>query len=184
VWGIVQLTMPPTITSQQGTVLDPPRPIGEFALTGTDGDPITQDVLLGNYTLMSFGYTHCPDVCPLTLTEFKRVKRELGDAAERVNFVFVSVDGERDTPDLLGRYLERFDPAFVGMTTTDEAALNTVTDMFNVFYERREVEGTQASYLVDHTASLFLLDPRGRLIVLYSFGTPPVDIAADIQALL
>jgi protein SCO1/2 len=166
------------------TVLNPPQQLEPFMLTGTDGEPTGLETIRGNYTLLSFGYTHCPDVCPLTLTEYRRVKRELGEASADVNFVFISVDGERDSPDLLGRYLERFDPAFIGMTTTDETLLKAVTSDFNVFYERRVVGGTAASYLVDHTATTFLLNPRGQVIALYPFGTPPVDIAADIASLL
>jgi protein SCO1/2 len=172
------------LTGDFGTVLAPPQQVDNFTLTDTSGNPLPLGDLEGNYTLLSFGYTHCPDVCPLTLTEYRRVKRDLGDMAENVNFVFVSVDGERDTPELLNRYLGRFDPAFIGLTTDDDSLMQTIASDFNVFYEKREIEGTQAGYMVDHTASLFLLNPRGEVIVLYPFGTPPVDIAADIRALV
>lgn len=172
------------LASGQGTVLNPPQQLAAFTLTGTDGQPTGLDDLRGKYTLLSFGYTHCPDVCPLTLTEYKRVKRELGAQAGAVNFVFVSVDGARDTPDLLGRYLERFDPAFIGMTTADDGHMREIADMFNIYYERRTFENTQATYLVDHTASLFLINPRGQIVALYPFGTPPVSIARDLAGLI
>jgi protein SCO1/2 len=188
VLGVLVLLAPRSYAVQlstgKATVLTPPQPLADFTLTGTDGAAIGLDDLRGKYTLMSFGYTHCPDVCPMTLTEYKRVKRELGDQSDEVNFVFVSVDGERDTPDLLGRYLGRFDPDFIGMTTDDDAHMREIADMFNVFYERRTLENTQAAYIVDHTASTFLINPRGEIIALYPFGTPPVDIATDIANLL
>ena len=152
----------PAIVSTAGTVLTPPNQVHDTALTNTNNEAMSVTDLRGKYILLSFGYTHCPDVCPLTLTEFRRVKRELTpEEVEQVNFVFISVDGERDTPDLLNRYLERFDPAFIGLTTTDDSALNQLKEDFNLFVEKRVIEGTQASYLVDHTASSFLLNPRG-----------------------
>lgn len=175
---------PIQISSDFGTVLTPPDAPDNFTLTDTSGSEFQLSDLEGNYTVMSFGYTHCPDVCPVTLTAYKRVKQELADAADNVNFVFVSVDGERDTPELLNRYIQRFDPAFIALTTDNDEVMQAVADDFNVFYEKRELQGTQAGYLVDHTASLFLLNPQGEVIVLYPFGTPPVDIATDILGLL
>ena len=186
--GVLVMVSPRTqviqLSTGAGTALNPPQTLADFTLTGTDGEPFGLENLRGQYTLLSFGYTHCPDVCPLTLTEYKRVQRELGEKANDVNFVFISVDGERDTPDLLGRYLARFDPAFIGMTTDNDAIMREVADDFNIFYERRTFENSQATYLVDHTASLFLLNPRGQIVALYPFGTPPVDIANDLAGLL
>ncbi|MEO0565563.1 MAG: SCO family protein [Chloroflexota bacterium] len=175
---------PPAIESISGTVLTPPQQLAEFTLTGTDGTPVTLNDLRGSYTILSFGYTHCPDVCPLTLTEYKRVQRELGESADAVDFVFISVDGERDTPEFLGRYLDRFDAGFIGLTTDDDATMRAIADDFNIYYEKRQVEGTASNYLVDHTASTFLINPDGEVIVVYPFGTPPVNIATDIAGLL
>lgn len=175
------ITMETLATDDDGFYV-PPKAVNEFTLTGTDGEPFTLDDLRGRYTLIAFGYTHCPDVCPLTLTEFKRVKRELSaEQAAQVNFAFVSVDGERDTPDLLANYLSRFDPAFIGITTTNDRLMQETADAFGVYYEKRVIEGTQAAYLVDHTASSFLLNPDGAIIKVYGFGTPPVEIAADLS---
>lgn len=162
-----------------------PRAVKNIELDGSNGNPLTIGDLRGNYTLISFGYTHCPDVCPLTLTEYRRVKRELTESErEQVQFVFVSVDGERDTPELLNRYLSRFDEAFIGMTTADNDLMQQFADGFNVFYAKREVEGTQAAYLVDHTATLFLLNSSGNVVNLYPFGTPATEIAQDIAGRL
>ncbi len=162
-----------------------PREVRQLELVRDGGDPVRLADLQGRYTLLSFGYTHCPDVCPLTLTEYRRVKRDLSEGeVDQVQFAFVSVDGERDTPDLLDQYLERFDPAFIGITTADDAVMRQVADGFNVYYEKRQLEGTQASYLVDHTATMFLLAPSGHVAATYPFGTAPQDIAADISSRL
>lgn len=173
------------LTTPDGTGFAIPREVKTIELESTMGDEFTLNDLRGSYTLVSFGYTHCPDVCPVTLTEFMRVKRELTDAQQqRVQFAFISVDGARDTPELLTRYLQRFDETFIGVSTPDDDVMQQVADGFNVFYEMREVPGTQAAYLVDHTATIFLLDRRGNVVNLYPFGTPPVEIAEDIQARL
>ncbi len=161
-----------------------PRDVRQIELVRDGGAPFQLADLRGSYTLLSFGYTHCPDVCPLTLTEYRRVKRDLSDnEAQQVQFAFISVDGERDTPELLDQYLERFDPAFIGITA-DDATMRQVADAFNVYYEMRQLEGTQASYLVDHTATLFLLAPNGNVVQTYPFGTSPQAIAADISSRL
>lgn len=135
------------------------------------------------WTVMSFGYTHCPDVCPITLANFTLIKRALGDQRDRVTFIFVSVDGARDTPEVLGRYLANFDAAFIGLTG-DEMAIRPVTQAFGVRYEVVKPEGTQAEYLINHTASSFLVNPRGELVRIYSYGTDPEVVAADLRALV
>lgn len=169
------------VQSTYGNVLNPTKIIQDFTLSSTTGEDISLDELKGPYTLLAFGYTHCPDVCPLTLTEFKRVKRDIPEELQdNIQFVFISVDGERDTPEFLGRYLQRFDEEFIGLTTTDESTIRAITNDFDVYFEKRVIEGTQADYLIDHTASLFLLNPDGRLIILYPFGTPASNIASDI----
>ena len=170
--------------SAGATLLNPPREVIPFTLDGSNNQPVSLDDLRGRYTLMSFGYTHCPDVCPLNLSEFQRIKRDLtAEEAAQVNFVFVSVDGERDTPELLARYLMRFDEAFLGLSTPDDSVLRPIAESFSVHYERREVANTAAPYLMDHTATTFLLNPRGELLVLYPFGTAPSDISQDLRVL-
>ncbi|GAB4518869.1 MAG: SCO family protein [Anaerolineae bacterium] len=158
------------------TVLNPPRELTDFTLTSDSGEPLSLSDLEGQYVLTYFGYTRCPDACPMTLLDFKRVKSALGAEAEGVTFLFVSVDGERDTPELIDRYLERYDPAFIGMSGTDDVLLG-IRDEYGLFYERRETEN---GYLVDHTASSFLIDPQGRLVRVYSFTADPAVIAQDL----
>lgn len=163
--------------------LDPPVSLPDFRLTDQRNQPFTRQNFTDRWTVMSFGYTHCPDVCPITLANFTLIKRALGDQRDRVTFIFVSVDGARDTPEVLGRYLANFDAAFIGLTG-DEMAIRPVTQAFGVRYEVVKPEGTQAEYLINHTASSFLVNPRGELVRIYSYGTDPEVVAADLRALV
>jgi len=184
----VEITQPmissSTTSSSSGPQLTIPPQVQSLELTNRNGEAFALDELSGEYALLSFGYTRCPDVCPLTLSDYKRVKRDLDTAAEQVDFVFFSVDGERDTPEVLDSYMGRFDENFVGLTTTDNDIRQQITQSFAVFYATREIEGTQAGYIVDHTASMFLLDAAGDVVKVFPFGTPPTEIAADIQSRL
>ncbi len=166
-----------------GQHLDPPHPLTDFTLTTHNHTSLSLSDLHGRVVLLYFGYTFCPDVCPATLADFVHVKRDLGDAAQNVAFVFISVDGERDTPEVLARYMLSFDSSFIGLQG-DMQTLRRIGNDYGLFYERRKVSGTSAAYLIDHTASTYLIDTEGRLNVIYPFGTPPEIISADIRELL
>ena len=163
--------------------ISPPRDMPDFTLTNQDGDPTSLSDLRGKYVLMSFGYTHCPDVCPLTLNEFRRIRESLGDKAENVAFVFVSVDGERDTPAALSSYFEtRQLEGFIGLTG-EEAELRKLGVDYGLFFEKSE--GTSdGGYLVDHTAGSYLLNPDGQWIMRYQFGVMPSLIVEDLEAFI
>ena len=118
-----------------GAVVNPPRRVQDFTLTSKSGAAISLSDLRGKALLMFFGYTHCPDVCPTTLADFKRVKQALGDAAQQVNFAFISVDGLRDTPPVLTSFLDQFDSDFVGMTG-DPAKLRQVGAEYGLAFEQ------------------------------------------------
>jgi protein SCO1/2 len=171
----------PTATPLPGTLLDPPKEVGDFTLTDQDGQPFRLSDLHGRVALLFFGYTNCPDICPTTLAEFKRVKALLGDDAGRVAFVFVSVDGARDTPERLAAYVRAFDPQFIGLTG-DDATLRPIARDFGVFYQRVNYE-SDTNYLVDHTASTFVVDQQGRLRLVFPYGTDPAAIVARLRAL-
>ena len=171
----------PTATPLPGTLLDPPKEVGDFTLTDQDGQPFRLSDLRGKVALLFFGYTNCPDVCPTTLAELKRVKALLGDEAEQVAFVFVSVDGSRDTPERLSAYVRAFDPQFIGLTG-DDAALRPISRDFGVFYQRVNYE-SDVNYLVDHTASTFVVDQQGRLRLVFPYGTDPAAIVTRLRAL-
>ncbi|NJN67272.1 MAG: SCO family protein [Chloroflexaceae bacterium] len=177
----------PTPAAQErpsaGTRIEPPRAVADFTLTSHTGAPLSLSSLRGQATLLYFGYTFCPDICPTTLAELVRVKRSLGPLADRVAFVFISVDGPRDTPEVLARYLPAFDPDFIGLTGTEREIRKIGVD-YGLFFEAQKVEGTSADYLVDHSAASYLIDPEGRLHTIYPYGTPAEVIATDLRAML
>lgn len=173
---------PPTPTLVSGIiVVDPPIETHDFSLPGTSGQPVSLSNLQGKWTLLFFGYTHCPDFCPLTLAEWVNIKRALGDDAEKVNFLFVSVDGERDTPAVLSQYLSRFDATFIGMSGDPETLAQIGPD-YGLDYTLHTEEGE--NYSVDHTTRVYLLNPQSRIVYEFSFGTMRDAIVQTIEGLL
>lgn len=148
-----------------------------FTLTSHYGTPFTEASLRGHWTFLFFGYTHCPDVCPTTLAALAEVKRHLDGtlAVAQPQVVFVSVDGQRDTPSLLADYVPAFDPAFIGVTGS-EVQLAPLVESLGVFHERHG--GANGNYLIDHTAGVFLIDPSGRLNGAYPHP-PRADLIAE-----
>lgn len=161
---------------------DPPT-IGAFSLTDADGNTLTEADLRGRWTLLFFGFTHCPDVCPGTLAVLKQVTHKLADDPafrDHGQVLFVSVDPARDTPEVLKPYIHYFDPAFRA-ASGDANALAALTRPLGVIYAK--VAGPDGDYTMDHTASIFLIDPDLR--VLSAIGLPHVasEIAARFRAI-
>ena len=144
-----------------GEVVQPPIQLQDFTLPASTGESMHLSDLNGSWRVMFFGYLHCPDFCPLTLTEYRRVKALLGEIGEQVKFLYVSVDGVRDTPEALRRYLANFDPAFIGFSGDDETLAQIQPD-YDFYYRRRLPEGSQAVYVIDHSTRSYLIDPQGR----------------------
>lgn len=163
--------------------VNPPREIDAFTLTNHQGNPTTLDDLRGKLTLLSFGYTHCPDVCPVTLAHFRQVRELLGEDVARVNFVFISVDGKRDTPERLAAYLPNFRADIIGLTG-DEATMRTIIGEFEGQFIINDAGGLRENYTVDHTASSFLLDTSGKWRRTYVYNTPSDIIANDIRRVM
>jgi protein SCO1/2 len=184
--SVEQIVTGPTITPAplSGTPVDPPEELVDFTLLNQHEEPVHLSDFAGKPVLFYFGYTHCPDVCPLTLAEMSRVLVTLGDRAADAAFVFVTVDIKRDTPARLAEYMSVFNPAFVGLTTDNEDTLREVTQSFGVYYELEDVPETQAEYLVAHTSSTFLVDESGRLSMIFPYRTDPALIASEIQRML
>ncbi len=174
---------PPPTPTPGGMAVEPPKPMRDFTLTDQDGRPVKLSDLRGRAVLMFFGYTHCPDVCPLSMGDLRAVKKELGERAGEVAFVMVSVDGARDTPEVMKRYVGAFDPGFIGLTG-DETAVHGIGADYGVVFERQKPQGTAATYLVAHTSYTYLLDRQGRWRVTYPFQTPTDLIARDIGRIL
>lgn len=184
--SVEQMVAGPTITPPPPgpTWLDPPGEVPAFTLIDQHGQPFTRNDLAGRPALFYFGYTFCPDVCPLTLAEIRQVIGLLEADAQDVNFVFVSVDFRRDTPARLSQYLPAFDARLIGLTTNDEAHVRSITQGFGVFYELEESSATSAEYLVAHTSATFLVDRDGRIRVKFAYRTPPPEIAEVIRQIL
>lgn len=159
------------------TQFDPPRQLSDFTLLGTDGEPLGLADLKGRATLLVFGYTRCPDYCPLTLKDFTRVKAALGEGAEAVNFLMVSVDGEVDQPLRLRDWLATFDPTFLGMTGAREE-VRRIGEEFGLYLANSSQQG-----LLDHSTSSFLIDGEGRLRTSFTVGTSPAVIADYVTQL-
>ena len=166
----------------QGSLIEPAIPAADFELTDQNGATFRLSEQRGKIVLIFFGYTHCPDVCPVTLSEYRRIKTGLGDQAKNVRFVFITVDPERDTPELLKTYLKAFDPDFIGLSGSREA-LEAVWKDYGVYQERREV-GSAAGYLIDHTARTYAINALGEWRLTYPFGMETEKIIQDIQHLL
>jgi protein SCO1/2 len=160
------------------------RVISDYTLVNQNNQRMSLADLRGKPTLLVFGYTFCPDVCPLSMYDLRRVKQALGEAGGGVNYVFVTVDPERDTPDVLRRYVAAFDPAFIGLTG-DETTLRKMIYEFDGMFEKQPPRpDNPKSYAVAHTSFTYLLDADGRLRITYAFGTPIDTIARDVRALL
>src|SRR5690606_10918762 len=160
------------------TVLPLARPLPDFELTDADGEPFTKTSLEGKFTLMFFGFTNCPDVCPITLsvlaTAIERIREEAPDAVPDV--VFVSVDPFRDTPERIRAYVAGFDPSFVGVTAPD-GQLEPLLRTLGVAVEKHEHHGEQ--YNVVHSGVVFMIGPRAEWVALSSAPHVPATIAAD-----
>lgn len=163
------------------TALD--QVVTDFTLTNHKGEEMHLSDLQGKLVVMSFGYTHCPDICPITLAQFGRVRNLLGEDAAQVQFVFVSVDGARDTPERLAQYLPVFNADILGLTGED-ATVRAIISEYGGEYTINNAGGLRENYTVDHTASKFLIDADGHWRRTYSYNLAPDVIAADIQSLL
>ena len=154
----------------------------DFKLTDHNGKPRTLADFRGKVVVMFFGYTQCPDVCPTTLSDLAAALQKLGGDAERVQVLFVTVDPERDTPELLSHYVPAFNPTFLGLSG-DAAATAATAREFKVLYQK-QAGSTPGSYSMDHTAGTFIFDPMGRLRLFVSQGQGPDVFAHDIRELL
>jgi protein SCO1/2 len=166
-----------------GGVLDPVKAAPPLDLTDQHGQPFSLATAPDKVRLIYFGYTTCPDFCPTTLTDFLSVKEDLGDAAQEVEFILVTVDPERDTQARLQEYLAFFDPEFVGLRG-DQAQTDAALRGYGVYAQRSEQPGSATGYLVDHSTMIYVLDEKGNLRLTYPYGTDPADMTEDVRHLL
>ena len=164
-----------------GTVIQSPETSYDFTLTGGSGDVSLSD-FRGKLVLIYFGYTFCPDICPATLGNVNQALKQIGSKAEDIQLIMVSLDPQRDTPEKLEQYVAHFNPTFIGITGTQEQ-VDTVTSLYGIFYEKKE--GSEAtSYLIDHTATLMVIDREGYLKLVFPFGVTADEIADDLKYML
>jgi len=154
---------------------------GPFELTDSGGARVTDAALKGRPSLVFFGYTHCPDVCPTTLFELSEVLRAMGPDADKVNAYFVSVDPERDTPAVIKDYLASFDPHLKGLTGTPEEVARIVAG-YRVYARKVPLKG--GDYTMDHTALTYLMDRNGRFVAPFNLKRTPDEAAADLKRYL
>jgi protein SCO1/2 len=154
----------------------------DFKLTDHNGRVRTLADFKGKIVAMFFGYTHCPDVCPTTLSDFAAALKLMGPQAEQVQVIFVTLDPQRDTPQLLKQYVPAFNPGFLGMYT-DAESLKQIAKEYKVVYQKTSVKGPD-DYLIDHSAGTYVYDQQGRLRLLVPYGSSPDAIAQDLKTLL
>lgn len=154
---------------------------GPFELTAHTGERVTDADFDGAPKLVFFGFTHCPDICPSTLYDITLVLNELGDQADDLNVLFISVDPGRDTADLLGTYLSSFHPTITGLTGTPEE-IATVAKVYRAYYQRVELEN--GDYTMDHSAVVYLFDAEGKFVAPFNHKRPPEEAAEDLRAVL
>jgi protein SCO1 len=163
----------PNLTIGSGTVLPTPRPVPDFQLVDGNGQAYNRARLNGHWSLLFFGYTSCPDVCPTTLSTLAQVDQQLADlpVEQRLQIVFLSVDPQRDAPAQVGRYVKFFSPDFIGLTGAPQQ-IEQLTHALGVPFAIHD--SGNGAYTVDHSATLFLLDPQARMTAVFS---PPHSVA-------
>jgi protein SCO1/2 len=172
----------PAPASLTGTLVDPPLPIEDFTLDAGSG-PVSLSDLEGKWVVLFFGYTSCPDVCPFTLVHLHEAMEELGpDLSSQAKVVFITVDPERDSPRRVADYVAQFNPGFIGLSGT-AADLEAVREQLGIVVEPGGSTG-DGGYLVDHTASLRVLDPQGRMRLILPFDASGPQMADDLRELM
>ena len=155
---------------------------GAFTLTDHTGTRRSLSDFQGKVTVVFFGYTHCPDICPTTLSELAATMNRLGEKAKQVQVLFISVDPARDTPDLLAQYVPAFHPSFIGLTGSPED-IAKVAKQYQAFYKRHDA-GQGKPYTMDHSAGSYVFDRQGHIRLNVPYGSGAAIFAHDIAALL
>ncbi len=156
---------------------------GPFSLTDHHGQPVTDADFADRIKLIYFGFTFCPDVCPTQLTVMTTALEDMGEAADTVVPLLISVDPERDTPEALKAYVEHFHPSLVGLTGTPEE-IKAVADAYYVAYYKVEDSDTAADYLMDHTSIVYVMSPSNEYLAHFTHATTPDEMAQTLLRLV
>jgi protein SCO1/2 len=169
---------------EHGTLIDDPLPAPALHLADAQGRAFDLAAQHGQLTFVYFGYTHCPDACPTTLTDWARARALLGGSAAKVHFIFVSVDPERDTPEIAQNYARQFDSTFVGLVATP-AQVESIKSGWGFAVEHEEMPGMKmGDYGVSHPAGVYFVDGEDRLRFVFAPGSKPAEIASDLKRLM
>ncbi len=166
-----------------GTVLQSPDEAYDFTLNVADGKTVRLSDFHGKLVLVYFGYTFCPDICPATLGAVTQALKSMGKKADEVQVIMISVDPERDTPEKLAQYVHHFNPTFIGGTSSPEE-IAKIASLYGIFYEVSSKTTSKGDYLIDHTATLMVIDREGYLKLVFPFGVTGNDIADDLKYML
>lgn len=162
-----------------GLSLDGSRSVADVELLAAGGQTVRFGDLDSKVTVVYFGYTYCPDVCPTTLASLSRARAELGKRGEDIQVVMVTVDPERDDPEWLEEYVTRFDPSFMGLGGSEEQ-IRAAAEAFGVYFQKAETDSA-AGYLVDHTAAVFVVDENGGIRLMLSHNLTSEEMAKDLD---
>src|SRR4030042_5226272 len=157
-----------------GSQITPPKPAPDFSLINQKNEPVSLSVFRGKYVLLYFGFTNCPDECPLTMGYLKQMHDRLGPQADQTQVLLITSDPARDSPDMLGKYLSHFDPSFIGLTSSPETLQKVWADYGVVVMDDGET----------HSSYLYLIDPQGEMIATYPLLQNVDGITADLQHLI
>ncbi len=183
-WGIILfvLFMEKSKADFYGNIYDKGR-APEFSLTDHNGNRVKMSDFKDKAVLLFFGYTQCPDICPVTMGTLKTVMDNLGEESSRVQVLFITIDPERDDQEKLKGYVPYFSESFIGLTGTPEE-IDKVADDYNAFYMKEEVD-SESGYLMGHTSAVYLVNPKGKFVLRYPQNRmDPVRIAEDIRNIL
>ncbi len=151
-----------------------------FTLVNHQGDTVSEATYRGNWALVFFGFTNCPDICPTTLAELAEVMDRLSSESNEVTPLFISVDPARDSIEALTEYVSAFHPSIVGLTGSDKQISNAVSS-FKAYFEREAQDSAPDGYTMAHTSSIYLMSPAGYFVRTFKYGTPPEDILEDLR---
>lgn len=179
-WFVVLPRLQPAVFN--GQVIQSGAPAPAVTLEGPGGEPVSLTDFEDKVVVMYFGYTWCPDVCPVTLSKLANVKEMLGEDGDEVQVVMITVDPERDTSAVLEEYMAHFDPTFIGLTG-DPADINRIATIYGVYYEPED-STSAVGYLVNHTSTLMVVDKSGELKLILPFDLTEEQVAADLARFL
>lgn len=171
------------VTGLKSGLFEPARVAPAIGLQGSDGKPFDLARYRGKVVVLEFGYTHCTEVCPVSLFALAQARKLLGADAARLQVVFITVDPARDSVARLHGYLAHFDPGFIGATGSP-AQIEAVLKAYGIEAAKRMAAGSDGGYMMSHSSYLYFVDTRGMLRALMPFGRPAADIAHDVQLLL